>query len=59
MRTVKEHIQKGAGNKKIYESKAEIEIVKILESIDKDKLKEMSIIDIEELYYNNKGANNV
>ena len=59
MRTVKEHIQKGAGNKKIYESKSEIEIVKILESIDKEKLKEMSIIDIEDLYYNKAGTNNV
>ena len=49
MRTVKEMIQKGSGNKKIYITKEEIETVKLMEKIDKEKLKTMSIIDVEKM----------
>ena len=49
MRTVKELIQKGAGNKKVYITKEEIETVKLMEKIDKEKLKAMSIIDVEKM----------
>ena len=49
MRTVKEMIQKGAGNKKVYINKVEIEMVKMIEKIDREKLKTMSIIDIENM----------
>lgn len=49
MRTVKEQIQKGAGNKKVYITKEEIEVVKVMEKIDREKLKAMSIIDVEKM----------
>ena len=49
MRTVKEILQKGGANKKIYKNKEEIEVVKCLEKIDKEKLKTMSNIDIEDM----------
>lgn len=51
MRAVKMSLQKGGTNKKVYKTKEEIEVVKLMDSIDKDKLKEMSIIDVEEMYY--------
>lgn len=51
MRAVKESIQKGSGNKKIYKTKEEIQVVKLLESIPKEELKQMSIIDIEDIFY--------
>lgn len=51
MRTLKERIQKGATNAKIYKTKEEIQVVKLLESMDPDKLKQMSIIDIEDIFY--------
>lgn len=54
MRTVKEILQRGAANQKIYKTKEEVEVVKLLESIDKDKLKDMSIIDVEDKYYGGK-----
>ena len=49
MRAVKESMQKGGGLKKTYVNKVEIEMVKMLEKIDKEKLKTMSIIDVEEM----------
>ena len=51
IRTVKESIQKGSGNKKIYKTKEEIQVVKLLENIPKEELKQMSIIDIEDMFY--------
>ena len=51
IRTVKESIQRGSGNKKIYKTKEEIQVVKLLESIPKEELKQMSIIDIEDIFY--------
>ena len=39
----------GAGNKKVYITKEEIEVVKVMEKIDKEKLKSMSIIDVEKM----------
>ena len=56
MRAVKESIQKGSGNKKIYKTKEEIQVVKLLESIPKEELKQMSIIDIEDMFYNEYGV---
>lgn len=53
MRALKQIIQSGKTNRKIYKTKEEIEVVKLLESIDKEQLKKMSIIDIQEIYYNN------
>ena len=51
MRGVKDGIQSGRGNKKIYKTKEEIQVVKLLESIPKDTLKSLSIIDIEKMFY--------
>ena len=51
IRTVKESIQKGSGNKKIYKTKEEIQVVKLLENIPKEELKQMSIIDVEDMFY--------
>lgn len=51
MRAVKESIQRGSGNKKIYKTKEEIQVVKLLESTPKEELKQMSIIDIEDIFY--------
>lgn len=51
MRAVKESIQRGSGNKKIYKTKEEIQVVKLLENIPKEDLKQMSIIDIEDMFY--------
>lgn len=53
MRAVKEAIQSGKGNKKVYKTKEEIQVVKLLESIPREELKEMSIIDIEDKFYEN------
>ena len=41
------------GNKKVYKTKEEIQVVKLLESIPREELKEMSIIDIEDKFYEN------
>lgn len=51
MRAIKESIQRGSGNKKIYKTKEEIQVVKLLENIPKEELKQMSIIDIEDMFY--------
>ena len=49
MRTAKEMIQKGTATKKIYINKEEIETIKFMEKIDKERLKSMSIIDVEKM----------
>ena len=51
MRKVKELIELGRAYKKIYKSKQEIEVIKLLESLGRDKLKTMSIIDVEDIFY--------
>lgn len=56
MRGLKERLQKGSENKKIYKTKEEIQVVKLLESIPKEELKNMSIIDIENRFYENYGG---
>ena len=49
MRTAKEMMQKGTPIKKIYITKEEIEVIKLMEKIDREKLKTMSIIDVEKM----------
>ena len=51
MRSLKERIQSGRENKKIYKSKQEIEVVKLLESVSREELQNMSIIDIRDKFY--------
>ena len=51
MRAIKEALQSGRTNRKIYKTKEEIQVVKLMEEIPREKLKEMSIIDIEDLFY--------
>lgn len=41
----------GRGNKKIYKTKEEIQVAKILESHTREELKNMPIIDIEDEFY--------
>ena len=53
MRAVKDGIAGGRGNKKVYKTKEEIQVIKLLESIPREQLKEMSIIDIEDKFYKN------
>ena len=35
----------------IYKTKEEIQVVKLMEELGRDKLKNMSIIDVEDLFY--------
>ena len=51
MRAIKEALQGGRLNKKIYKTKEEIQVVKILESYTREELKAMSIIDIQDKFY--------
>ena len=51
MRSIKEAIQNGRENRKIYKTKEEIQVVKLMEELGREKLKEMSIIDVEDLFY--------
>lgn len=51
MRSVKDSIASGKANRKVYKTKEEIQVVKILESIERSQLKQMSIIDIEDRFY--------
>lgn len=51
MRALKEIYAKGRQNKKIYKTKEEIQVVKLLESIPREELQKLSIIDIEEMFY--------
>lgn len=51
MRAVKDSIASGRCNRKIYKTKEEIQAVKLMEAINKEDLKQMSIIDIEDKFY--------
>ena len=51
MRAVKDILAKGGTNKKIYKTKEEIQVVKLMEELGRDRLKEMSIIDVEDIFY--------
>lgn len=51
MRAIKDGIASGRGNRKIYKTKEEIQAVKLMEGINKEDLKQMSIIDIEDKFY--------
>ena len=46
MRAVKERLQQGNNVKKIFTTENEVRVFNILKSIEPDKLKELSIIDI-------------
>lgn len=52
MRAVKERLQNGNNVKKIFTTENEVRVFNILKSIEPEKLKEMSIIDIEDIFYN-------
>ena len=52
MRAVKERLQQGNNVKKIFTTENEVRVFNILKSIEPDRLKEMSIIDIEDIFYN-------
>ena len=51
MRSLKEILASGRPNKKIYKTKEEIQVVKLLEGHTKEELQKMSIIDIEDEFY--------
>lgn len=51
MRAVKDILAGGRTNKKVYKTKEEIQVVKLMEELGRDKLKEMSIIDVEDMFY--------
>ena len=51
MRALKDVLAGGRTNKKIYKTKEEIQVVKLMEELGRDKLKEMSIIDVEDMFY--------
>jgi tRNA splicing ligase len=51
MRTVKELLQKGKQHLKIYKTKEEIQTIKLLESYTREQLQELSIIDIQQRFY--------
>ena len=51
MRAIKEALQSGRTNKKIYKTKEEIQCVKLLETFTREELKNMSIIDVQDLFY--------
>ena len=51
MRTVKEILASGRQNKKVYKTKEEIQVVKLLEAHTREELQKMSIIDIEDEFY--------
>lgn len=51
MRTLKDALAGGRINKKTYKTKEEIQVVKLMEELGRDKLKEMSIIDVEDIFY--------
>lgn len=53
MRAVKERLQQGNNVKKIFSSEDEVRVFNLLKSLNEQgKLKDMSIIDIENIYYN-------
>ena len=52
MRAVKERLQQGNNVKKIFSSENEVRVFNLLKSLNaEDKLKDMSIIDVEDMYY--------
>ena len=51
MRAVKDALAGGRTNKKVYKTKEEIMVVKLLESHTREELQNMSIIDIEDEFY--------
>ena len=51
MRALKDVLVGGRTNKKVYKTKEEIQVVKLMEELGRDKLKEMSIIDVEDIFY--------
>lgn len=51
MRALKDVLTGGKTNKKVYKTKEEIQVVKLMEELGRDKLKEMSIIDVEDIFY--------
>ena len=51
MRAVKDALAGGRTNKKVYKTKEEIQVVKLMEELGRDKLKKMSIIDVEDMFY--------
>ena len=53
MRALKDIYAGGRTNKKVYKTKEEIMVVKLLESHTREELQNMSIIDIEEEFYKN------
>ena len=54
MRAVKERLQQGNNVKKIFSSEDEVRVFNLLKTLNaENKLKDMSIIDVEEMYYNN------
>ena len=55
MRALKDAIAGGRTNKKTYKTKEEIQVVKLMEELGRDKLKEMSIIDVEDMFYERYG----
>lgn len=55
MRALKDALAGGRTNKKIYKTKEEIQVVKLMEELGRDKLKEMSIIDVEDMFYERYG----
>ena len=58
MRTLKDIYAGGRANKKIYKTKEEIMVVKLLESYTREELQKMSIIDIEDEFYKKYEENN-
>lgn len=55
MRALKDILAGGRANKKVYKTKEEIQVVKLMEELGRDKLKEMSIIDVEDMFYERYG----
>lgn len=55
MRALKDILAGGRTNKKVYKTKEEIQVVKLMEELGRDKLKQMSIIDIEDMFYERCG----
>ena len=51
MRALKDVLAGGRTNKKVYKTKEEIQVVKLMEELGRDRLKEMSIIDVEDMFY--------
>lgn len=55
LRGVKDALAGGRTNKKSYKTKEEIQVVKLMEELGRDKLKKMSIIDVEDMFYERYG----